>query len=234
MSNETALTITSNAPTALLLRRSVDYQAWLIAEIRNLAIVLGQTQALDSDGVRLSGMARALADTRQNIMAKAFDRCQSECTFLPVPKEILAIYQQEMKKQIDADQAKKSADADAEEARLKAEAKAHPEEYCTFADVLKGYGGADAIIGENRERLRERLAKDKIVIPEPLLQECPHCGKAIPFGVTDLRGLSAADLRSMAGRKDAREDAIALAGMLANGQPLPEQPQPAKSRKKAK
>lgn len=210
MASSLALTIAGNTQTALLPRRSVDYQAWLIAEIRNLAILLGQEKALDSDGVRLSGMARALADTRQDVMTSAFVRCERECTFLPTPKEVLDIYAQELKKKLDADAAKQQAEADAEEARLKAEVKAHPENYFSVGQIIAERGGPDAIVGEGRERLRERLTP-KHTIREPEIHECPHCGKGIPFGITDLRGLSAANLRSLADRKAEQEDAVATA-----------------------
>jgi hypothetical protein len=208
MANSTALTIAGNTQTALLPRRSVDYQAWLIAELHNLAIVLGQEKALDSDGLRLAGMARALADTRQNVMTLAFARCERECTFLPAPKEVLTIYAQEMKKKLDADQAKKQAEADAEDARLKADAQAHPENYVSVGQLIQERGGTDNVLGDMRDRLRERLDRNKITIAEPKVHECPHCGGQVPEGIADLRGLSWEALRSMADRKQDHEATV--------------------------
>lgn len=68
----------------------------------------------------------------------------------------------------------------------------------------------------NRERLR-KIHAPKYSIPEPKVEACPHCGKGIPFSVTDLPGLSAADLRSMADRKEARAT-VAAAHLAAKQQ----------------
>jgi hypothetical protein len=71
-----------------------------------------------------------------------------------------------------------------------------------------------------RDRLRERLDRNKVTIAEPKVHECPHCGGQLAEGIADLRGLSWEALHSMADRKQAQAATVGalLERMKADGE----------------
>jgi hypothetical protein len=192
-------------------QQNADYADWLADQIEELAIALGQQKVLDTDGIRQASMAKALGDTRRDVMERVFARCHRECTFLPNAPEIRKIYADELRILGEEKRREEQVEADKKAAELRADREAHPDRYVSVQQLIQERGGAEAVIGESRERMRERLTRNQVTIREPEIHECPHCGKGIPFGITDLRGMSASDLRSMADRKAEQEEAVAAA-----------------------
>jgi hypothetical protein len=196
----------TNKLQTLPARRSTEYALWLAVEIGNLAIYLGQQNQLDSLGYRQAQMADDMVDTNPVAMYLAFGHLRRTCKFLPTTGEILEVYAPIAKRLRDeAETAQRIADEQA----MKAQREAHPQDFISDADVTADVA---ALAEKATIAHRARHAAQRITMPAPTVQDCPHCGKAIPTKVADLSALSPADLRSMADRREAKAAAVAAAG----------------------
>lgn len=206
------MNVTATSP-ALPARRSTEYVEWLIVELGRLAAYLGKQDALDSEGYRASEMACDLAWTRPAVMQRALARYRQESAFFPTTKELVDLYQVEARKMRDAEATEQRRQEDEAMRRLRSE---HPERFISGPQFLAEHVNELRQAGTLENLRRQVVPQPKITIPEPTVNECPHCGNSIPFRVTDLRGLSAADLRSMADRKEARAAEIEAARQKAS------------------
>jgi hypothetical protein len=192
-------------------RRSHDYKCWLAIKLAEIAAALGQQQQLDSAGIRQTAFAEALEDTTPSLMHRAMQQWVRREKFLPTPTEMRGYYDVEFH---DFHAARLTKERAAEDKRTLAEIAAHPEDYFTFEDIVRErpeYEDHFAMLDHAKQRRDHPPPRT----PEPQTDECPHCGKPLPHSITDLNIFSAADLRTMADRRDAKaaENAAAKASM---------------------
>lgn len=227
----TELIIGTGTSLTLPARHSNDYAAWLVIELGRLAAYLGKSDALDEEGYRASEMAKDLKNTVPAVMEAALKQLRQATTFFPTTDEIRKAYTLAAKNDIEAGKANKRAKDEAEQEQARVAIAAGTGEYFS----------ADAFLAEHTKQLtdfgtlatlrRQTAAAPRIAIPEPKVELCPHCGKGIPFGIADLRILTAGDLRSMADRRDA--EAVERAASVEKAQQYREpKPTPAKKRTK--
>src|SRR5579875_3365285 len=88
-----------------LQRRSIEYVAWLVVKLGEIAAYLGKSDALDKEGYRASEMAQDLADTDPAIMSAALRALRQETEFFPTTKEIRDAYRAARRRKHEEDDA---------------------------------------------------------------------------------------------------------------------------------
>ena len=132
----TELTNATATSATLPARRSIEYVAWLVIKLGEIAAYLGKSDALDKDGYRASEMAKDLADTRPDVMRDALQRLRTETEFFPTTKEIKTAYDKVLRGTLDEEAAKARRIKEAEDEALRRMAKERPEDFVNVKDLI--------------------------------------------------------------------------------------------------
>jgi galactokinase len=165
-----------------------------VIEIGKLAVYLRQQEQLDSEGVIQAQMAEDLADTNPAVMVATFALARKRCTFLPVTKELIEIYNEALRTHNDAaDKAARAAEDEAF-AKLKRE---HPERFITVGEVLREGGFAEETLAMDARRKSIAAAAAKHDAETPRTTECPQCGAVLPVRIQDVNLVPTEHLRAI-------------------------------------